>query len=213
MSEHATILETILKHRLIAIVRLGSEAGVVECVQALAEGGLKAIEITLNTPGALKAIAAARGAVDDSVMIGAGTVLSTADVRRAADAGAQFVVSPDTQPNVIAASGDLGMVSIPGALTPTEVAAAMRSGADLVKLFPANLFGPGYVKDLLAPLDKARLVPTGGVRLENLGEWFQAGAVAVALGSSLVDQKAVDAGDWAGIQERARGFVEAVKEV
>lgn len=213
MSEPAKTLETILTSRLIGIVRLRSETGVLESMQALAEGGLRAIETTLNTPGALKAIAAARTALGDGVVIGAGTVLSTADVRRASDAGAQFIVSPDTQQTVIAATADAGLVSIPGALTPTEVAAALRHGADLVKLFPANVFGPGYVKDLLGPLNRARLVPTGGVRLENLGEWFDAGAVAVALGSSLVDPAAVEAGDWAGIAARARAFAEAVMKV
>ena len=210
MSGNANAPEAILEGRLIGIVRLRSEAGIVDCVQALADGGLRAIEVTLNTPGALKAIAAARTSLNESVIIGAGTVLSTADVRRAADAGAQFIVSPDTQQTVIAATSDAGMVSVPGALTPTEVAAAMRYGADLVKLFPASVFGPSYVRDLLSPLNKARLVPTGGVTLDNLNEWFNAGAVAVALGSSLVSQDLVDAGDWEEISTRARTFVEAV---
>lgn len=211
MSADAKTLETILNTRLIGIIRLPSEAGLVDCVRALADGGLRAVEITMNTPGALQAIEAARSDLEEDVVIGAGTVLSAEDVGRAAGAGADFIVSPDTHPDVIAATRRAGLVSVPGALTPTEVTAATRHGADLVKLFPANRFGPGYLKELLAPLNKARLVPTGGVRLENLQDWFAAGAAAVALGSSLVAPALVEAKDWGKITASAQAFVEAVQ--
>lgn len=212
MSDHAKTLEIILRTHLIAIIRLQSERGLAESVRALAEGGFRAIEITMNTPGAIHAIAEARAALGEGYAIGAGTVLTTAEVRRAANAGAQFIVSPDTQANVIRAAGDAGLVSIPGALTPTEVAAARRHGADLIKLFPASLFGPSYLKELLAPLNWLRLVPTGGVRIDNIAAYLDSGAAALAVGSSLVNQKTVDACDWNAVTTAARAYTAAIEE-
>jgi 2-dehydro-3-deoxyphosphogluconate aldolase/(4S)-4-hydroxy-2-oxoglutarate aldolase len=213
MNDHQKTLDAILESRIVSIIRMRPPAYPVDAVRAVATGGIRVIEVTLNTPGALRAIEESRKQFGDEVIMGAGTVLNPADARAAADAGAQFIVSPDTNPDVIRVTKAAELVSIPGALTPTEIAAADRAGADLIKLFPASLHGPGYVKEVLAPLDHVKLVPTGGVRLQNLSEWFEAGATAVALGSSLVNQDLVDALDWDTITTSSRAYANAVKDI
>lgn len=175
--------------RVIAIVRsprLTPDVAVA-VVDRLATAGLDVIEFTLNSADALRAIEAASRRFDGQAAIGAGTVRTADDVRRVADAGAQFAVSPDTAPEVIRATVSAGLLSAPGAFTPTDIAIAQRHGADVVKLFPAMPAGPTHLRCLRGPFDDVAFVPTGGIGLDDIGPFLTAGAAAVGLGSVLVD--------------------------
>jgi 2-dehydro-3-deoxyphosphogluconate aldolase/(4S)-4-hydroxy-2-oxoglutarate aldolase len=144
-------------------------------------------------------------------VIGAGTVLDAAAARASVEAGAQFIVSPHTNLDTIAACRELDIPCMPGALTPTEIVTAWQAGASVVKVFPARAFGPAYLKDVLAPLPHLKLMPTGGVDLENVGQYLKNGAFAVGLGSNLVDERIIAAGDWAALTAKANAYVRAVQ--
>jgi len=204
-----SLREAVCARGVIAIVRLHDASKLVPAAEALYAGGIRVIEFTLNSPGALNAITSSRHALPKAI-IGAGTVRSADDAKAATDAGAQIIVAPDTKPEVIEATHAGQAAAIPGAYTPTEIAAAMDFGADLVKLFPAKGLGPGYVREVLAPLDDARLVPTGGVSVDNVTAYFAAGAAAVAVGGSLVNNALADAGDFDAVTANARAIQEAV---
>jgi 2-dehydro-3-deoxyphosphogluconate aldolase / (4S)-4-hydroxy-2-oxoglutarate aldolase len=196
----------------IAIVRLESAARLRPVVNALSEGGIRAVEVTMTTKGALQALAECGSAVGDSVILGAGTVLDTETARLAVSAGARFVVGPTLCQGVVRLCRRYDVVSIPGAYTPNELAAAWEAGADLVKVFPAGNLGPGYLRELRGPLPFIRLVATGGVTLDNAAAFLAAGAVAVGVGGALVERGAVEREDYATIRERARRLAEAVRE-
>jgi 2-dehydro-3-deoxyphosphogluconate aldolase/(4S)-4-hydroxy-2-oxoglutarate aldolase len=198
----------------IAIVRLPGRAGVgragiERAVWAVVDGGVPAAEITLTTPGALEALSAAQAALGDAACLGVGSVRTAADAARAVEAGARFLVTPTVAPDVLAAAALTGVPVFCGGLTPTELAAAHDAGAYAVKVFPAHVFGPGYLRDVLAPMPDLRLVPTGGVDPTNVADYARAGAVAVAAGSALVEPGLVVAGDWAAITARAAAFAAA----
>jgi len=195
---------------LIAIVRTDLEADFGRVAEALAEGGIRAMEITLNTPGALPAIGAIRRALSPALRVGAGTILGPEDARDAHEAGAEFIVTPTLQPETVAFCRQHGLPIACGCLTPTEALAAHRAGADFIKLFPADTLGPGYVRALLAPLPFLKIIPTGGVSLDNLAAYIQAGGVGVALGSNLVGKAALRDGDWAGLTATARDYVQTL---
>lgn len=203
-------IEAILRSRIVAIVRLPRYDRALEVAQALLEGGIDIIEFTLTGVGAYQAISTVRAALGESVLVGVGTVLEPGAVQEAVDAGAQFVVTPITDQEVIAACKVAHAPILCGALTPTEAMTAHRAGADLIKIFPARLGGPQYLRDLLAPLPQLRLVPTGGVSAQNARDYLDAGAVAVAIGGNLVSASAVSTGDWAQITAQARRCVEAI---
>jgi 2-dehydro-3-deoxyphosphogluconate aldolase/(4S)-4-hydroxy-2-oxoglutarate aldolase len=170
-----------------------------------------AVEVTLTTPGAIETIADL--ASDPGLagcVIGAGTVLDESAARYVIDAGARFVVSPTLNPAVIRTCRDRGIPCMPGALTPTELLEGWRAGAPVMKLFPASAVGPGYIRDVLAPLPFLRLVPSGGVSLENAGDWIRAGAAAVSVGSALVSAALLADGAAAELTARARSLVECV---
>jgi len=188
----------------VAILRGDRSEHLAAAAEAICDAGVHAVEFSLTTPGALDALRELRGRRPE-LLIGAGTVLTPADVAAAADAGAQFLVAPCTRPAALAAAADRGVPLVPGAFTATEIAAALECGAEVVKLFPATL-GPGYVRALLEPLPHARLVPTGGVALDTVGEFLRAGSFAVGLGSPLVGD-ALGTGDLAALGERARRLV------
>jgi 2-dehydro-3-deoxyphosphogluconate aldolase / (4S)-4-hydroxy-2-oxoglutarate aldolase len=193
----------------VAIVR-GRRAEHLDAVlDALVDSGIRSLEVTLNTPGALEAIRRARTRFGEEVSVGAGTVRSVADVEDAVAAGAQFLVSPHTDPALGARARELSAAYLPGALTPTEIVAAWNSGAAAIKLFPARLGGPRYLRDLREPLPDIPIVPTGGVSAENVAEWFAAGAVAVGVGGSLMGD-ALETGDVASLAARAAGLLKAV---
>lgn len=206
------ILQFIAKHRLVAILRGDMQGRELEVVAALKEAGVAAVEMSIVSPGfdaTLKRIATAFGS---SIAIGAGTVLTCDHLRRSIDSGAQFIVSPDGNPEVIEATLRAGLVSLPGAFTTTEIVQAMRWGADAVKLFPAGNLGPGYVRAVQAPLPQARLVPTGGVTLEDLPEYWSAGAWAVGVGSELVNARRILDLDLSELKRVARDFTAAARK-
>jgi 2-dehydro-3-deoxyphosphogluconate aldolase/(4S)-4-hydroxy-2-oxoglutarate aldolase len=181
-------------------------------IEALADGGVRALEVTMTVPRAIELIADIAPTLPDDIIFGAGTVVDAETARRAIAAGARFVVSPVLRQSVIAACHELDVPAMPGCLTPTEILDAWDAGADVVKVFPATRFGPGYIKDVRAPLPHVKLMPTGGVTLDNAGEWIRAGAVAVGVGSALVDTTAIAAGDYAALTANARRIVANVQE-
>jgi len=194
----------------IAVVRLPQAAPTTlrAVAAALAAGGVTAVEITLTTPGALAAIGELT--TDKGCVIGAGTVLDERAARDVIAAGARFVVSPTLDPGVMRRCRERDIPHLPGALTPTELLEAWRAGASMVKLFPASLLGPRYLREVLAPLPFVRLVPSGGVTLEGAGEWIKAGAAAVSVGGALVSASLVRNESWAELTVRARALVESV---
>lgn len=207
-------LNIISLSRLVAIVRLADLSAAVPMSRALLAGGITALEFTLTNPAALAAITEVKAALPDfaegRAVIGAGTVLDPAAAQAAVEAGAQFIVSPNTDFNTITMCRNLEVPSMPGALTPTEIVAAWNAGASVVKVFPARAFGPTYLKDVLAPLPQLKLMPTGGVDLENIAQYIKNGAFAVGLGSNLVEERLVAAADWAALTARASAYVRAI---
>ena len=201
----SSTIDRLVQGRVVPIVRLErmTAAHAVEIAEALVRSGLRVVEFTMNTPGALAAVAAVADALADQCLVGAGTVLDAEAARAAIDAGAQFVVSPNTDPEVIAVTRERGAVSVPGAFTATEIRAARRAGADLVKLFPSGPVGPSYLAAMLGPYDDARIVPTGGIQIEDIPAFLAAGAVAVGVGSPLIGR-----GDPDEIETRAHRALE-----
>jgi 2-dehydro-3-deoxyphosphogluconate aldolase / (4S)-4-hydroxy-2-oxoglutarate aldolase len=200
----------VLAGRLVAIIRLRAGTALLEVAAALVGGGITTLEFTLTTPGAIEAIKRCRAHFGEAVVVGAGTVLDAEDARRCLAVGAQFLVSPGFDPEVIAAAHAAGALAMPGAMTPTEILAAWRAGADVVKVFPARSLGPRYIADVLAPLPDVLLMPTGGVDATNAADYLRAGAVGVAVGGNLVDPAAVARADWATLTARAHALVAAV---
>jgi 2-dehydro-3-deoxyphosphogluconate aldolase/(4S)-4-hydroxy-2-oxoglutarate aldolase len=185
------IIDQILKHKIVAVIRLHDYKYAVETARALVAGGIPVLEFTLTGQGAVDAVVATRKALGDSVVAGVGTVLKAEDAEAAIGAGAQFVVTPAVRPAVIAACVNRQTLSIAGGLTPTELLEAHEAGSELVKVFPAQVGGPRYIKDLLAPLPFLKLVPTGGISAENARDFLSAGAVAVGIGGNLVSNRLV----------------------
>ena len=204
------IVDRIAAHGAVAVVRLPSADAALDTVRAVQDGGVLVIELTMTTPDALGVIAELARTAGDAVIVGAGSVLDAETARRAVDAGAQFVVSPVFDPAVVQEAHRLEIPAMPGGYTPTEILTAHRAGADVVKVFPADTLGPAFVKGVLAPMPFLRLMPTGGVTPDNVGDWLKAGVVAVGLGSALVDPKLVAAGDFATLTARARAVTRNV---
>jgi 2-dehydro-3-deoxyphosphogluconate aldolase/(4S)-4-hydroxy-2-oxoglutarate aldolase len=198
--------ERLLRARLVAIVRLEDHRRVVEIVDVLCDAGVEFLELTVERPEGFASLERVLSSHGERATIGAGTVLAADDVRRVAALGAQFIVSPNTDASVILTAHDHGLLALPGAFSATEVATATSLGARFVKLFPASI-GVTYLRALRGPFPRVRFVPTGGVSAENAHEWFEAGAVAVAMGSNLVPMT----GEVEGIFERAHRAVEATK--
>ena len=196
----------------IAVVRLDDLSRAVPLTEALVAGGVRAVEFTFTNPSAAAAISAAREALGERALIGAGSVLDAETARVAILAGAAFVVTPTVSLPAIEVCHRYGVATTIGALTPTEILTAWEAGATYVKVFPASLGGPRYLRDVRGPLPQVKLIPTGGVDLENAGEFIRAGAVAVALGSNLVDARSVANEDWETITTRARAIVDAVAQ-
>ncbi len=194
----------------VAIIRLRDPSGVRGVVDALARGGVKALEVTMTVPGAIELIAEIAPTLPQDFLFGAGTVLDPETAHRAARAGAQFIVSPVLRVGVIEAAHEDGIPVLPGCFTPTEILTAWELGADVVKLFPATSAGPGYLKDVRGPLPQVKLMPTGGVSIDNVGDWLAAGAVAVGVGSALVDAKAIESKQFDAIEANARRMVKNV---
>lgn len=204
------ILQGIMETGVVAVVRLPEASQLRNVANALRAGGLRAIEFTMTTPGALDIL---RDVTKnpEGVIYGAGTVLDAETARAAILAGAEFLVSPTLNAGVIEMCKRYSKVSVPGCFTPTEILTAWELGADVVKVFPATALGPQYFKDVLAPLPQVKLLPTGGVGLENASDFIKAGAVAVAVGGNLVDKKAVAEGRFEVLTQTAQQLIEAVR--
>ena len=204
-------IQQIEESGIIAIVRFDRSDELVKVARAIVEGGVRVIEFTMTTPDALKTIEASARELGQGVLLGAGTVLDPETARAAILAGAEFVVAPTLNRAVIELCHRYDKAAIPGAYTPTEILNAWEWGADFVKVFPAEIGGPAYLKAVKAPLPQVRLIPVGGVSLENTADFIKAGAAAVAVGSNLVDKKAVSTGRFGDLTEMARRFRDAVQ--
>ena len=211
MSRHED-LSRVLNSGIVAIIRSTSSEQLVEVARALYEGGVDVLEVTFTVPRALDIIAAVRQALGDKVLLGAGTVLDPETARAAFLAGADFLVSPTVNLDVIKLGNRYDKLVMPGAFTPTEILTAWEAGAQVIKVFPADIGGPAYLKTLHGPLPQVRLLPTGGVNLSTIADFLKAGACAVGLGGALVEPKAVETGDMARIKSLAQQYVEAVKQ-
>lgn len=195
----------------VAVVRLDDLSKATALTEALVAGGVRAVEFTFTNPAAARAIERVASDLGDRALIGAGSVLDAETARTAILAGAAYVVTPTVSARTIELCNRYAIPTVVGGLTPTELLSAQEAGAHYVKLFPASLGGPGYLKDVLGPLPQLRIVPTGGVTPTNAREYIEAGAVAVALGGNLVDRRLVAIEEWDEISLRARTAIEAVR--
>jgi 2-dehydro-3-deoxyphosphogluconate aldolase / (4S)-4-hydroxy-2-oxoglutarate aldolase len=208
--DKSQVLSTLETRKIVAVVRVDDPSQINPTVDALLEGGVHVIELTMTIPNVLDHIPALIERVGDRMVLGVGSVLNGATARRVADAGAHFIVSPVMKPDIIEAARERDKAVAVGAFSPTEIQTAWELGSDVVKVFPADQFGPSYIKAVKAPMPHLRLMPTGGVTVANVGEWLAAGTFALGLGGALVDIKAVRSGDYARIADNARALVAAV---
>jgi 2-dehydro-3-deoxyphosphogluconate aldolase/(4S)-4-hydroxy-2-oxoglutarate aldolase len=204
-------VNSIVAGGVIAIVRLPSADVLVPAAEAIREGGVAAIEVTPTTPGAVQALGPAGVKLGRGILLGLGSVLTPEAARDAIRAGAEFLVAPNLNPDVVRVGREAGVPVIPGAFTPTEIVQAWDLGASLVKVFPAGHAGAGYIKEILISLPDVRLVPAGGISLENVGEFIRAGAAAVGVGDEMVPKDALAGREFSDITRRTRAFVEAVQ--
>ena len=210
MQTHYELLQRLIAGKIIAVVRLDSGDDLIQVADALNAGGIEAIEFTVPTPNSLEMINQASAHFGDEVIMGAGTVLDPETARAAILSGAQFIVTPTLNLETIELCRRYGKPVIPGGLTPTEILTAWQAGADIVKVFPASIGGPAYIKAVLAPLPQIRLAPTGGVSADNAAAYMQAGATGLGVGGKLVDKVAVANKDWGAIRAEAQKLVAAV---
>lgn len=206
-------LQRVLDRGIVAIIRAPSGEQLVEVSKALLEGGIDVIEVTFTVPGVLDIISQLRDALGDRILLGAGTVLDAESARAAILAGAEFLVTPTVNVEVIRMARRYDKLIMSGAFTPTEILTAWEAGADIVKVFPADVGGPPYLKAVHGPLPHVRLLPTGGVNLDTLPEFVNAGACAVGLGTSLVEKSALERRDMNRIREQAAAFVAKMKQI
>jgi 2-dehydro-3-deoxyphosphogluconate aldolase/(4S)-4-hydroxy-2-oxoglutarate aldolase len=207
-----SILKRIAELGLLAVLRAPDSAGARRAVDALVEAGVLGIEITYSTPDAASVIAGVKQRYGDEVLVGAGTLVTRAQVAEAAEAGASYLVSPGLDDEVVASMQATSLPAMAGVLTPTEVMRGVRLGVDVMKLFPGSLGGPSYLRSLRGPFPDVPFMPTGGVSADNVRDWLAAGAIAVGAGSELASAADIGSGDFAGIREKGRRFVAAMRE-
>jgi len=195
----------------VAVIRIADPSKLGDVVAALVEGGVRALEVTMSVPGAVELIRQTAPTLPPGFLLGAGTVTDAETVAQVVDAGATFIVSPVYRRSVVEAAQAREVASLPGCFSPTEILEAWEAGADIVKVFPATALGPGYLKDLRGPMPQVKLMPTGGVSLDNAGDWIKAGAVAVGVGTSLLDAVAIAANNFSAIADNARRIVANVQ--
>ncbi|MFN0019179.1 MAG: bifunctional 4-hydroxy-2-oxoglutarate aldolase/2-dehydro-3-deoxy-phosphogluconate aldolase [Pirellulaceae bacterium] len=205
-------LQRVLDHKIVAVIRADNGDLLVDVAESLLAGGVEVMEVTFTVPRAIRVLEKVADRVGSRILLGAGTVLDTETCRAALLAGAEFIVSPAVNVEVIELCKRYSKPVMPGGLTPTEVVTAWQAGADIVKIFPSEITGPKYLKALHGPLPHVRLMPTGGVNLETAAEFLRCGACALGIGSSLVDPKVVAAGDLKKIESLARQYVQIVKD-
>ncbi|MBE0478695.1 bifunctional 2-keto-4-hydroxyglutarate aldolase/2-keto-3-deoxy-6-phosphogluconate aldolase [Candidatus Aerophobetes bacterium] len=213
MYEKSKNLKVLLEGGVIPVVRAESSDEALKVVDAIREGGINTIEITMTVPGAIEVMGEVSIKLGEDVLLGAGTVLDAETARACILAGAKFIVGPCLNLEMLKLCKRYSILAIPGAMTPTEILTAWEAGADVVKVFPAgNLGGADYIKAIKAPLPQILLNPTGGIDLTNAKDFIKAGAAAISVGSSLVDKKAIAQGKYNIISENARKFIEEVKK-
>lgn len=211
MPTRIQITQAIEANGIVAVIRMKEPEKLRAVVDALAEGGVRALEVTMTVPRAIEMIGELAPKLPAGFLLGAGTVLDAETARLAILAGAQFVVGPVFRPEVITMCHRYDVAAMPGCFTPTEILAAWEAGADVVKVFPATALGPGFFKDVRGPLPQVKLMPTGGVSLDNAGDWIKAGAAAVGVGTALLDAKAIASGQYEIIAANARRIVANVQ--
>ncbi len=205
-------LRQVLDTGIVAVVRSQDSEQLVEVVRALADGGVTVVEITMSVPGALDVVRAARAALGDRVLLGAGTILDPETCRLAILAGAEYIVAPTLNFDVIRMCRRYDKLVMPGAFTPTEILAAWEAGADIVKVFPADVVGPAFFKALKGPLPQVRVMPTGGVDLTTAASFLKAGACCLGIGGQLVEPRAIAERNFNGIRDLAQQYVGIVKD-
>lgn len=210
--DKATTLERVEEIGLLAVLRAPDPDGARRAVDALIEVGVNGIEVTYSTPGAAGVISSLRETYGDDALVGAGTVTTAGQATEAAEAGAEFLVSPGLDDGVVYAMLETGLTTMAGALTPTEVMRATRLGVDVVKVFPGSLVGPSYLRSLRGPFPEVPFMPTGGVSTANVADWLAAGAMAVGAGGELASASDIRSGDFDAIREKGRAFVAALRE-
>ncbi|MFQ5603011.1 MAG: bifunctional 4-hydroxy-2-oxoglutarate aldolase/2-dehydro-3-deoxy-phosphogluconate aldolase [bacterium] len=198
------IVQSLLDSGAVAVIRMSDSEKLMRVAEAIHAGGISALEITMTTPNALEAIEELARAMGEIVLVGVGSVLNADTARQAIDAGAQFVVSPIFKPAIIQAAHAQEVPALPGAFSPTEIQLAHEAGADIVKVFPADVLGMAFFKAVKAPLPHLKLMPTGGVSLTNAGDWLRAGACAVGVGSALLDKQAIQEENYSLLTENAK---------
>jgi 2-dehydro-3-deoxyphosphogluconate aldolase / (4S)-4-hydroxy-2-oxoglutarate aldolase len=204
------VVQQIKAGGVVAIIRMKDAAKLRRVVDAIADGGVRAIEVTMTVPGAVELIATLARSLPPEILLGAGTVTDADTARAVIDAGARYVVSPVFRREVIAACHERDVAAAPGCFTPTEILDAFDFGADVIKVFPATALGPQFIKDVRAPLPHVPLMPTGGVSLDNAGDRIRAGVVAVGVGSALLDAQAIEEGRFDVLTNNARRIVASV---
>lgn len=213
------VIEQILKEKIIVIVRGIAKENLIPMTEAMYKGGIRLIEITYDSNGKTTDEETAQNIemlakhFEGRMLVGAGTVTKPSQAELTKKAGGTFIISPDTFADVIKKTKELGMVSIPGALTPSEITAAHRAGADFVKLFPCICFGPDYIKAVKAPISNVKLLAVGGVDEENMSDYFKAGICGIGVGSSIINKKMIESGDFEGITELALKYTEKLKNI
>lgn len=212
MASREQVLCEMEKTGVVAVIRASDPTQLMDVVRALKAGGVTCIEVTMTTPNAIDVIAKATKEFAGQCFIGVGTVLDAETARAAILAGAEFVVCPVFNAEVVSLCRRYSKAVIPGAFTPTEILNAWQAGADVVKVFPATKLGPDFFKDIKGPLPQVKLTPTGGVDIKNAADWIKAGATCIGVGSALVSKKDLEAKNWANIEKTAAAFIQAVKD-
>lgn len=205
------VVQRIIADGAVAVIRMSDAARLMSVAEAIKKGGVNALEVTMTTPGALQVIETCVKEMGDDMLIGVGSVLDAETARLAILAGAKYVVSPVCKPEIVAAAHRYDVPAMPGAFTPTEILTAHEYGADIVKVFPADVVGMPFFKAVKAPMPHVNLMPTGGVSLTNAGDWLKAGACAVGVGSALLDKQAIADGRYDVLTENARTLLKSIQ--
>ena len=211
MSRTRTVNE-IKKRAAVAVIRMTDSKKLLRVVEAIGKGGVSVVEITMTVPNAIAMIREAVASVGNDAIVGVGSVLDERTAQSAIDAGARFVVGPVLKREIIEAAHKEDIPAIPGCFSPTEIQTASEAGADIIKVFPADVVGMAFFKAVLAPMPHLSLMPTGGVSLTNAGEWLLAGACAVGVGTALLEKKAIESGDYSRLTENARALCASIAE-
>jgi len=210
--ERIEIVDSLIGSKAIAVIRLADPSKLIKVAEAIYKGGISGIEITMTIPNAINVIKLASKEIGGYMNIGVGSVLNSETAKKAIDAGAKYVVSPIFKKEIIEVAHKNGVPAMPGAFTPTEIQTAFEAGADIIKIFPADVVGMAFFKGVLAPMPHLKLMPTGGVSLTNVGDWIKAGACAVGVGSALLDKKAINAGNYKILTSNAEQLMDSIRK-